>query len=194
MMLDFPRLRQVHKYDCGAIVTQAIFEYYGIDVREDRIIKMEKTKKRGTPIGKIIKTLKRYKLKPKFRKFTISQVKKFISKGHPVILVLQAWTVKNKDKWEDWMKINPEKDLIKIDWSKDWKDGHYVVAIGYDKNKMYFEDPGSIFKEYLTFDELMERWHDTSGNNRRKGRKYIHYGIVVSGKKAYDGRKIVKMG
>jgi len=58
MMLDFPRLRQVHKYDCGAIVTQAIFEYYGIDVREDRIIKMEKTKKRGTPIGKIIKTLK----------------------------------------------------------------------------------------------------------------------------------------
>jgi len=162
VMLDFPRLRQVHKYDCGAIVTQAILEYYGKDIREDKIIKLEKTKRGGTSIGRIIFAFRKYKLKQISGRFTISEVKKFISKGHPVILVLQAWDVKNKDKWENWMEVDFRKDLVKVNWSKVWKDGHYVIAIGYDKNKMYFADPGSIFKEYLTFKELMDRWHDTS--------------------------------
>ena len=192
-MLDFPRLRQSKDYDCGAIVIQGVLEYYGFDVREDKIIKLAGTRKKATQVRNIARVLDKYGLKAKARKFTLSEVKKFISKGYPVILVLQAWTDKNKTKWENWTNINPKKDLVEVDWSDDWKDGHYVVAIGYDKNKMYFEDPGSVFKEYLTFDELMKRWHDVGGN-KNKGKKYVHYGIVAIGKKVYDGRKTVKMG
>lgn len=175
--LDFPRLRQSHNYDCGAIVTQAVLEYYGFDVREDKIMKMEKTNKNGTNPKKILNTLKKYKLRPKIHQFTIGQVKKFISNGHPVILLVQAWTEKKK-----------------VDWEKDWSDGHYVVAIGYDKNKMYFEDPSSVLKTYLNFGELEKRWHDTDGSSRKKGKKYVHCGIVVSGKKKYDSKKSMNMG
>ena len=174
-MLDFPRLRQFHKYDCGALVTQAILEYYGFDIREDKVIKMEKTNRKGTEPKNILKALRKYKLKPKIHKFTINQIKKFISNGHPVILLIQAWTEKKK-----------------VDWEKDWSDGHYVVAIGFDDKKMYFEDPSSVMKTYLSFKELEKRWHDS--DSRIKGKKYIHYGIVVSGKKKYDGKKAVKMG
>ena len=174
-MLDFPRLRQVHKYDCGAIVTQAILEYYGFDVREDKIIKIAKTNRKGTSPKGIIRILRKYKLKPKIHKFTIEQVKKFISRGHPVILLVQAWT-----------------DKQKVNWEKDWTDGHYVVAIGYDKKKMYFEDPSSVFKIYLTFEELEKRWHDS--DSRIKNKRYVHMGIVFSGKKKYNSKKVVKMG
>ena len=196
VMLDFPRLRQVHKYDCGAIVTQAILEYYGKDIREDKVMKFAGTKKSGTQIKRISGVLEKYGLKTKAGKFTISHVKKYLDKGHPVILALQAWDERNKD-WEDLKKeteFYKKKNIPKKDWENEWCDGHYVVAIGYDKNKMYFEDPGFVLKEYLKFDELMKRWHDTDGNKRKKGKKYIHYGIAVYGKKkVYDGRKTFHM-
>ena len=194
-MLDFPRLRQVHSYDCGAIVVQAILEYYGKDIREDKIMKYAGTKKSGTQIRNISIVLKKYGLKTIAGKLTISQVKKYLDKGHPVILALQAWDERNKD-WGDLKKeteFYKKKNIAKKDWENDWKDGHYAVAIGYDKKKMYFEDPGLVLKEYLSFDELMKRWHDVGGK-KNKGKKYIHYGIVVYGKKKiYDGRKVFHM-
>ncbi|MBI2043378.1 C39 family peptidase [Candidatus Pacearchaeota archaeon] len=195
VMLDFPRLRQSHGYDCGAIVTQAILEYYGKDIREDKIIKLARTNRKGTSPRGIIKTLKKYGLRTKTGKLTISQIKKYLNKRHPVILALQAWDERNKD-WEDLKKeteFYKKKNIAKKDWEHDWSDGHYVVAIGYDKKKMYFEDPGFVLKEYLKFDELMKRWHDIKGK-KSKGKKYIHFGIAVYGKKkVYDGRKAFHM-
>ena len=39
----------------------------------------------------------------------------------------------------------------------------------------------------------MKRWHDAEGR-KSKGKKYIHYGIAVYGKKkVYDGRKAFHM-
>ncbi|MEK6819776.1 MAG: C39 family peptidase, partial [Nanoarchaeota archaeon] len=183
VMLDFPRLRQFHNYDCGALATQAVLQYYGKDIREDKIMKLLKTKN-STKIGNISKVLGKYGLKTKTKQFTISQVKRYLDKEHPVILVLQAWDARNKDL-EDLKKETEfyrKKGVAKKDWEHDWCDGHYVVAIGYDKNKMYFEDPGLVLKEYLKFDELIKRWHD-AGGKKSKGKKYIHFGIAVYGKK-----------
>jgi len=82
------------------------------------------------------------------------------------------------------------KNQKKIDWEKDWKDGHYVVAIGYDKNKLYFEDPSSPLRTYLSYDELNKRWH-----NQQKKEKYFHYAISVYGKKPkFSLNKKVHMG
>ncbi|MBU2236000.1 C39 family peptidase, partial [Patescibacteria group bacterium] len=93
-------------------------------------------------------------------------IKKFINKKIPVILLVQAWT-----------------NIKNVNWEKDWIDGHYVVAIGYDKNKIYFEDPSSISRTHLTYNELIKRWHDTDCD----GKKYVNYGIAVYGKKpVYD--------
>ena len=171
-ILIFPELRQTYAYDCGANAVQSVLGYYGIDKREDEIMKIAGTTKAGTSINGIIKALKKFGLKTKAEGMSISQVKKCIDKKIPVILVLQAWSKKKNH-----------------DWKKDWKDGHYIVVIGYDKHKVYFEDPSSELRTWLTYKELDKRWHDKDDN-----KIYIHFGISVYGKKpSYSPRKNIHL-
>ena len=171
-ILDFPSLRQTYNYDCGTKAIQAALAYFGLDVREDKIIKMTNTTKHGASIKSIIKVINLYQFKYKASQMRITDLKKYIDKNYPVIISLQAWTKKKR-----------------VNWKNNWSDGHYVVAIGYDKNKIYFADPSSIYKTYLTYKELEDRWHDKDVN----GKKYINYGIAVFGRKKYSSKKFVHM-
>ena len=99
---------------------------------------------------------------------TAKQVKEYINKKIPVIILLQAWA-KNKI----------------TDWEKNWKNGHYVVAIGYGRDKFYFEDPASALRTYLKYNEFEKRWHDL-----RDKKKYIHFGFAVFGKKVKNKKEI----
>jgi ABC-type bacteriocin/lantibiotic exporter with double-glycine peptidase domain len=172
-ILSFPEFRQTYEYDCGAKALQAVLEYYGIDVSEGKIINLAKTTKKGTSPKSVVNVIKRYKLKFKEGQLTISQIKKYLDKRIPVIILLQAWTEKKK-----------------FDWEKDWTDGHYVVAVGYGKNKVYFEDPYSVLRTYLTYKELNKRWHD-----KEDRKEYVHYGIAVYGKKPkFNPNKKIHMG
>lgn len=168
-----PQLRQTYGYDCGPKALQTILAYYGIEIREDKIIKESKTTKEGTSIKNIVKIAKKYGLKTISKKMCIEDVKNFIGKKIPVIMVLQAWTEK--------------KD---VDWSKDWIDGHYVVAVGYTKDKVLFVDPSSFKKTYLTYKELEGRWHDMDTDKKR----YFHHGIAIYGKRPkFRGENIIHM-
>ena len=171
-ILKMPRLRQTFNYDCGAITIQSVLAYYGIEIREDSIMKMARTKKSGTKIKNIIEVAEKHGLKCISKEMTINEVKEFIKKGIPVILALQAWT---EDK--------------KVNWEKKWKDGHYVVAIGYKKDTILFNDPSSFNITYLKYDELEKRWHDMDVN----GKKYYNYGIAIYGKKPKYKKKIKHM-
>jgi len=158
MIKNFPELRQAYQYDCGANALQSILIYYGFDIREGKIIKMAKTNKEGTKPEEILKVLKKFKLKAKLiSPISLGDLKKFLDRGWPVIIALQAW-------------VNRAKD-----YSKDWSDGHYAVAVGYNNKKIYFEDPASINRTYLSYKELLERWHDCDCLNK----KYYNLGIVV---------------
>jgi predicted double-glycine peptidase len=157
---NFPTLRQTYNYDCGANAVQSILVYYGIEIREDILIKKLKTTKDGTSINNIVSFLNLKRFKIDSRKMSIEDLKFYLNKKIPVLLVLQAWKYKN------------------ILYEKDYNDGHYVVAIGYLKNKIIFEDPSSFKRAYLFFNELEKRWHDVDVN----GKKYYHHGIAVFGK------------
>jgi len=171
--ITLPHLRQTYGYDCGAKALQTVLVYYGIEVREDQIIKYAKTSKKGTPLKGIISAAKKYGLKTDSKEMTLEEVKSYIKKKIPVLLVLQAWTEKNK-----------------VDWEKDWSDNHYVVAIGYTKDKILFEDPSSFERTYLRYNELEKRWHDTDIN----GKKYFHYGIAIFGKPPkFKANKLIHM-
>lgn len=174
IMLEFPKLRQTFNYDCGATALESVLVYYGQEVREDKIMKLVKTNKNdGTFVENIVKTIRNFRLKMTHREMTLSDIKKFLRSQIPVILVLQAWT-----------------DQEKIDWKHDWNDGHYVVAIGYDTEKIYFEDPSSFERTYLPFDELRKRWHDIDVG----GKKYYNYGIAVYGKTPkFSNHKFIHM-
>jgi len=64
------------------------------------------------------------------------------------------------------------------------------VAIGYDSEKIYFEDPWCNERTYLKYNELLERWHDIDIDNK----KYVNCGIVMIGKKKnYDSNRVVHM-
>jgi len=172
-ILPFPELRQTYGYDCGAKATQAVLAYYGIDVREDAIIKAAgTTKKIGTPVRGVLSVLRAHGLRARVQRMTIDQLKKAIDAKHPTLLVLQAWSEKKK-----------------VDWENDWVDGHYVVAIGYDKRHIYFEDPSSVLRTYLSFSELEKRWHDVGAD----GKRYLNAGIEVHGKRAAAPGKSIRM-
>ena len=173
-MLSFPEFRQTYEYDCGANAMQSILAYYGFDVAECEIMKLARTKaKTGTPIAGLKKVAKKYNLKYDGKKMTVADLKKYLDRKIPVILLLQAWTKKEK-----------------IDWPKWWSENHYVVVIGYDKKKIYFEDPASTLRVSLTSAELEERWHGINP----LGSKKINFGLAVFGKKGdYNLKKLLHM-
>ena len=73
------------------------------------------------------------------------------------------------------------------DWENHWKDGHYVVAVGYDIKKIYFEDPYSYLRTYLFCNELEKRWHDLDVSANKE---YKNTGIIIKGKKKrYSSKK-----
>lgn len=171
-LLDFPELRQIFEFDCGANVLQSVLAYYGIEINEEKILKEAKTSKKGTLVKNMENVIKNYGLKMCSASMDIADVKKYIDKKIPVILLIQAWS-KNK----------------KNDWQKDKKDGHYVAAIGYDRNNIYFEDPYSFKRTFLTLKELNIRWHAVL-----EKREYLNYGIAVYGKKPkFNSKKTIHM-
>ena len=161
-LLDFPKLRQTYEYDCGANALQAVLAYYGIELSEEILMKDAKTNpKKGTTIKGILKTLDEFKLKYESKRMTIKDIQNYLDKKIPVLILLSAYN-----------------------------EFHWVVAIGYDKNKIFFDDPSSFERTFLEDKELEKKWH------AKEGKKEIYnHGIAVFGKKpVYDSKKIIHMG
>ena len=69
---------------------------------------------------------------------------KYLKKGIPVMLAIQAYREDEKKPWKD-----------------EWDAGHFVIAIGFDEARYYFMDPSSAGQyTYLSKEELAQRWHD----------------------------------
>jgi hypothetical protein len=91
---------------------------------------------------------------------TIEELKAYIDKDNPVILMIQAW-VKNETEF------------------KGWSNGHFSVCIGYTSDELLFADPSLYDIGYIPIDKLLERWHDLDVGDK----KYYQLGIAVYGKK-----------
>jgi predicted double-glycine peptidase len=121
--IPIPDFKQEKGYSCAAAALRSILCYYSDeDYDEKYIIKKLKTNSDGTDPFQIIRFLDRYnhkfndkyKLRHKeYRKMTITELKKCLDKKRPVMIMLQAWSIKRKPVYK-----------------KDYKNGHWVVAIG----------------------------------------------------------------
>lgn len=179
-IINFPELRQIYNYDCGASAVQSVLCYYGFDEREDKILKALSAKhteifNNGVYLSDIVNYLNNHKLTAKIiTNLSISNLIKYIDKDIPVIVLLQAW----------------HDSDVQVKWIDDYRDGHYVVAIGYTKNCIIFEDPSDFNRTFLTFNELKLRWHaiDDNGNKQKNSEC-----IVVEGIPKYNKNKIVHM-
>lgn len=77
----------------------------------------------------------------------------------PVIVLIQAWS-----------------GSIVYNWTADWSDGHWVVACGYDDQKVYFMDPWTLGRyTFIDRNEFEDRWHDVDGCCE----KVWHLGLVL---------------
>jgi len=63
-----------------------------------------------------------------------------------------------------------------LPWKDVWDAGHYVVMVGYDRQRLFFMDPGTLTPgayAYLDRDELDDRWHDLAGSEERRVERMV---------------------
>jgi len=74
---DFPELKQICEYDCGACALESVFMYYGEDVFEKDIIKIAGTiPKNGTPIKGMLRAIKHFGFKGELKELNVDELKK----------------------------------------------------------------------------------------------------------------------
>lgn len=157
--IDLPTVRQSTKYDCGPACLRSICQYYGVgsDDEDWYIDACQADSKMGTRPENLIKVARSLDLKAEMReRLTIEELMRFLDEKKPVICAIQAW-----GDPEDYHKL---------------QDGHYVIAIGYDNKRVYFEDPSlKNVRGHLDHDEFSRRWKDVDKNKK----KLNHFGLVI---------------
>lgn len=158
-ILPVPLIQQVTDYDCGATAVQAVLRYYGVKATTAELIhRMGTNAEHGTAPYRIVRCLWDFGFSLRAGRMDIPEVEAWLDNGVPVILDLQAWA-----------------DDPTVNYTVSLTEGHYVVAMGYDDQFVYFSDPAVGEMVKLTRAELEARWHDTT-----HGVLYDHFGIAVS--------------
>lgn len=177
-ILNYPEIRQSTGGRCGISCVQTILQYYGENYREDQLMSSLRHKdadlyddKESASVNNIISLFEEKEFKIDAKKMNINELISYINREIPVIILIQAWG---------------DKD----DYANEWQCGHYVVAIGYTRNKILFEDPSTFQVTYLTYEDLMTRWHDEDDD-----KKYINFGIAIYGKRRiFNKNKWIEIG
>ncbi|MBT9583952.1 C39 family peptidase [bacterium] len=162
-LLPVPDTRQSTDYSCGAAALQAVLAYYGREVREDQLMReLGSVPAQGTSPQAIVRVARDYGLLADLRQsMQIDELQQLVREGFPTIVCAQAWRDGSQP------------------WSEDWDDGHYLVVIGVDKERVYFEDPSLLgSRGQILRAEFLSRWHDVEGD----GTRYLQAGIVLRGK------------
>lgn len=164
-MIDLPIGRQTFDFDCGAKALQVVLAYYGVDIREDELMKELKCDINGTPVKNIIALAeqKGFQVMAKCG-VSLDAVKQYVDEKHPVIVLVQAWA---------------DRYMTLEDWKKENKHGHYVIIVGYNDKIIVFEDPASFHRTWMTEDEFIARWHDV---DPRTQESLDRFAMVLLGK------------
>jgi uncharacterized protein len=171
-----PEVSQSTGFSCGAVALQAVFKHYGVKKSEEEMIKLlGSNSEDGTTTESLVKVARRFGFHTRAKhNMDISDLKKWLNDKKPVIVVMQA---KGTEK--------EYKNYKKLD------KGHYVVAIGYDKDWLYFEDPSSDMKGKrgkIAINDFSRRWKDVDGDNAIRYR----WGLAVWKNQAYRHHHVVK--
>lgn len=167
--IALPDATQLTDYSCGASSLQAICKFYGVGPNEEWefVGRLGMDRRVGSHPHQIVGLARRLGLSAReYFPMTIADIKRELRLRHPVMLMIQAWGEEKRGR--SW---RPRRD-----YSEQWGDGHWVVAIGYDASGIFFEDPSlELVRGFLTYDELLERWRDTGP----RGRRMANYGVAI---------------
>jgi predicted double-glycine peptidase len=173
--IPLPDVQQGDGFSCGAASLMSVCSYYHVGPRDLDSYRRElhTDPDEGTYYGNIEKYAVKLGLKADVKKgMPTNDLKDYLNKGIPVICSIQAWGGK------------------KADYDMDGN-GHYVAAIGYDDENIYFMDPYANHENviakpryaYLPEKEFERRWHEDETMKKdigKKDEKYKRLGIVIS--------------
>jgi predicted double-glycine peptidase len=158
--IDLPNVVQLRDYTCGPAALLAIGAHYGVGPLDEGACERELGIARdGTDPEHIRHLARRWGLSiEEHAPMSDDQLLACLRRRRPVVMMLQAW------------------GGARVAYERSWKHGHWVVAVGFDREGVYVEDPLlHAERGYLGFDELAERWHDWGPRKER-----IHrYGIAL---------------
>ena len=170
VMVPLPDTQQKTDYSCGASAIMSICRYFGLGPDyEDDFIDLLKKRGMDTRIGahpyQLVEVAKKFRLEYKeFWLMTIGQLKSSLRAGRPVLMMIQAWG-------EDENTGQPLRSYVDV-----WSEGHWVVAIGFDDEGVFLEDPSlEAVRGYIGYKALDECWHDHGPH----GRHMVKYGLAV---------------
>jgi predicted double-glycine peptidase len=159
-LIPVPMVRQGTNYTCGVAALQSILHYYGVSYREDVLARaLHADPKEGTDHRQIERFArhKGFTVEKKLN-MTLDELKAWVDRRIPALVLIQAWPDKPRD------------------YSSDWDDGHYVVTVGYDDEKLYFMDPSTLGNyTCISLASFVERWHD-----RDQQSVYPHFGMAIT--------------
>jgi len=174
-----PDVKQQEDYTCGGACLRSIIAYYyGSSPTENEMSDLCDTgERKGTDVEDIIKASTKLGLGVKVEtEMTVQKLMNYVKNKTPVICHVQAW--------------GTPKDYEEL------KSGHYIIAIGYDDNNLYFEDPWIVGKRgYISKIDMEKRWH---GRDLYQDEIDLELGIVFNGKRknkevSFSPRKIVEI-
>ena len=167
-LIRVPLVKQMRDHTCGVAVLQSVLLYYGEEFGQMELARyLGADPQRGTSYRAILRFANRKFPDPQKRDFwmwkrcgmTIDDLRQVIDSGRPPIILFQAWGRPG------------------VNWKKEWKEGHYAVAVGYDEDKIYFMDPSILgHYAYITAGEFLDRWHD---RDPATGEKLIQCALVI---------------
>jgi ABC-type bacteriocin/lantibiotic exporter with double-glycine peptidase domain len=166
--IPIPDAIQKTSFSCGPAALMAVARYYGCSPEYERDFIQELRRagmdpRVGAHPGQMMKAAGWLKLKTRvYQPMSVEQLQGCLRSGKPVALMIQAWGE---------VEGRPIRDYRAL-----WSEGHWVVAIGFDRSGVYFEDPSlEAIRGYLSYDELEDRWHDTGPH----GQKIDRFGMAV---------------
>lgn len=169
-LVRVPLVQQAQGFSCGAAATLIVLRYWLVEpyarVDESALYEpLQTTHARGTEPEPMTELLQRSGLSALYRRGDVSlaDLERAVDAHEPPIVDLQAWSDHGAA------------------WSETWDAGHYVVMVGYDRERLYFVDPSRATPcgyAFLMRDQLEERWHDLTGEDDRPE---VHMTIFVRG-------------
>lgn len=175
VLIRVPLTRQATDFTCGVAALRSVLAYYGDEICEDLLAISLGTTDDGTPKEAMAAYArsKEYEVQMHFDS-TLEELQYILDQGKPALVSLQAWRT------------------VPVDYRDDWDDGHWAVAVGYDRERIYFMDPSTLGNyTFVPVGEFLDRWHDADMD----GETDLHHFMMVVAKKqpAYRHEVISKM-